>query len=135
MPFHPLRILYGAAGRMRSALAACILAAVTIASIICVVHPQTAGHSHGETLAPPHHRTAEFTSGAPQVPDSAELCLPAGRSLAEANPAPAHTPAAAIPAVTGVTISFPMARRQPVPRRLAVNTGRFTLIRDCRWRI
>lgn len=138
MSFHPLKTLGTVGARMRSALAACILVALTIAAMECVEHPHTVGHAHGTTLALPQHvsASAEFSGAAPHLPYSAEICVPAGRSLtAGQETAPSHASAPAVPLTVAVSVWPLAARRRPLLRPLAANGGRFTLISVCRWRI
>ncbi|MFI5618676.1 hypothetical protein [Streptomyces sp. NPDC051567] len=138
MPSRPFRLLGTATARLRGALAVCLIVSLAIVSIGCLTHPRTAGHSHSQASGfPPHaHIGAETGGDSPQVPDSAETCVPFGRPLAEARQAaPAHTPAAALPAPAGVEAVLPAVRYPPALRRLAANTGRSTLISVCRWRV
>lgn len=138
MSFHPLKLLGTVSARMRSALATCILVALTIAAIGCIAHPRTAAHSHGETLALAHHGnlSAKFADSAPQAPGSAEICVPVGRAMTEGQQtAPAQAPATAVPAVVTAGVSLPALQYRRVLRRLAANAGRSTLISVCRWRI
>ncbi len=139
MSFHPLKSFSIAVAPMRSAFIGFLLTFLAIAAMGCADHAQTAGHSHGETPALSERVTAgpEFTGTAPALPDSPEPCVPAGHALGPGLDAAApQTSAAAIPLLTVLTglITQVSVVQRPVAGRLAVRSGRFTLISICRWR-